>query len=666
MWLHFFWFGFLYLAIIYVPGLLISRAIRLRVDLALFAAPAISIAFYAMMFILFGMMGMACSLSSCLSAILIVCIVFLVIGRRLFGTSEFDGGIVLSPRCVLLLGAVYIIISFSLYFLLFYRRFQDPSFMIQGFDTLFHVNLIRSFFDSQNFSSLTASLYQSGLSPFSQSSGGFYPSAWHGLCALALEVSFEELNIAANALNYVFAAVIYPSGIFLLLLQLLKKQKGVSCYIAGAFLSICTFAFPWAMLLRGEQFPQFSSFALLPLVVALVIVAIDSKQWREKMGFVFISLLGCVSLALLQTSSVFALFIFVSAYITHCVYQHFNKKSRRFAFGVVCVALVGFGLVWLACYKMPFMRSLVEFEWPSTMGIMEGIASVFLFSFSGEAPLQPLLLIAFIIGAFSIVKNRKGIHLILPWLFFAMAYIASVSSDGTYIKHILGGFWYTDPARLSALTCIASIPVLCIGLDSVLQKIALLVHQKSLIIPTVISAAFCVAVIALPVSTMSTNASKSFNGVICHSVDELIGTDDAGIFSTSEKAFVARVLGEVDNNSVIVNCPDDGSAFAYADDDANVLYRRNYADTKGESLESKIIRHNLKNIAANESVQAIVERWNIRYVLQLTSPDGEGSFHTYKLDDWDGIQLINESTEGFNLVDQEGDMRLYEIAKSDF
>ena len=36
-------------------------------------------------------------------------------------------------------------------------------------------------------------------------------------------------------------------------------------------------------------------------------------------------------------------------------------------------------------------------------------------------------------------------------------------------------------------------------------------------------------------------------------------------------------------------------------------------------------------------------------------------FHTYKLDDWDGIQLINDSTEGFRLVEQEGDMRLYEI-----
>ena len=28
----------------------------------------------------------------------------------------------------------------------------------------------------------------------------------------------------------------------------------------------------------------------------------------------------------------------------------------------------------------------------------------------------------------------------------------------------------------------------------------------------------------------------------------------------NEKAFVARVLEEVDNDSVIVNCPDDGSA----------------------------------------------------------------------------------------------------------
>ena len=221
MWLHFFLFGVLYLAIIYVPGLLICRAIGLRVDLALFAAPAVSIACYAILFILFGIMGVACSLSSCLFAMLVACLAFLVIGRRFFGTNEFDGGIALSPHRVILLGAVYITISSLLYFFLFYRRYQDPSFMIQGFDTLFHVNLIRSFFDSQNFSSLTASLYQSGLSPFSQSSGGFYPSAWHGLCALALEANFGELNVAANALNYVFAAVIYPSGIFSLLLQFL-------------------------------------------------------------------------------------------------------------------------------------------------------------------------------------------------------------------------------------------------------------------------------------------------------------------------------------------------------------------------------------------------------------------------------------------------------------
>ena len=125
MWLHFFLFGTLYLAIIYIPGLLISRAIRLRVDLALFAAPAVGIACYAILFILFGMMGVACSLGSCFPTILIASLVFLVIGKRFFGTAEFDGGIALSPHRVLLIGAVYIIISSLLCFFLFYRRSHD-------------------------------------------------------------------------------------------------------------------------------------------------------------------------------------------------------------------------------------------------------------------------------------------------------------------------------------------------------------------------------------------------------------------------------------------------------------------------------------------------------------------------------------------------------------
>ena len=66
-----------------------------------------------------------------------------------------------------------------------------------------------------------------------------------------------------------------------------------------------------------------------------------------------------------------------------------------------------------------------------------------------------------------------------------------------------------EPARLVALTCIASIPILCIGFDAMLQKTASLVHQKSLIIPAFVSTVFCAAVIALPTLTLSTNASKS-------------------------------------------------------------------------------------------------------------------------------------------------------------
>ena len=156
-------------------------------------------------------------------------------------------------------------------------------------------------------------------------------------------------------------------------------------------------------------------------------------------------------------------------------------------------------------------------------------------------------------------------------------------------------------------------------------------------------------------------SATSFNSALCSDIDRQIGSADAGIYSFKEKAFVNRVLDEIDDNSVIVNCPDDGSAFMYADDDANILYRRNYADTDEESVESKIIRHDLKSIATDQSVQSVVSKWNIRYVLLLSSPEGSGVFHSYKLDDWDGLQLIDEATEGFKLIDQEGDMRLYEV-----
>lgn len=660
MWFDFFMFIALYLILLYVPGFIACRLIGLRTDLALFASPAIAIASYSVLFIVLGAIGVGSSLGTCFFIFLIPVVVLYAIRRRFFGEITIDGGISLPAKRVILIGLIYISVSMILCFALFYRRFQDPSFMIQGFDTLFHVNLVRSFFDSQNFSSLTVSLYQCGLSPLSGFSGGFYPAAWHGLCALALSLNPAELNVAANALNFVFASVIFPSGVFLLLAQLFKKNEGVQYYLLGAFICPCLYAFPWAMLLRGEQFPQFSSFALLPLAVSLIIMALDVKDWQRRLVLTFLSLFGCLSLVLLQTSAIFAAYLFAASYLLHFVYGHGSLKGHRFAIGLVCITAIALGLFWVACFNMPFLRSVVEFEWPSTTDVYGAAVDTTLFSFSSGAPFEPLMSIIFVLGLVDIVKNRKGIYLILPWLFFALAYIASVSSDGTYIKHILGGFWYTDPSRLGALVCIAAIPILCVGANCIVRTITVLIHWD-IACSLGFGLMLCTGVIMIGLQWLPGISATSFNSALCSDIDRQIGSADAGIYSFKEKAFVNRVLDEIDDNSVIVNCPDDGSAFMYADDDANILYRRNYADTDEESVESKIIRHDLKSIATDQSVQSVVSKWNIRYVLLLSSPEGSGVFHSYKLDDWDGLQLIDEATEGFKLIDQEGDMRLYEV-----
>lgn len=660
MWSYFFIFTALYLVLLYVPGFIACRCLGFRFDLAFCVGPIVGIACYSMLFIGFGAIGFGSSLGVCFFAFFALTLALYAARRHFFGLDDFDGGVSLSSKQFIRIGLAYVAIALVLFFVLFYRRFQDPSFMIQGFDTLFHVNLVRSFFDSQNFSSLTASLYQCGLSPLSQSSGGFYPAAWHGLCALALSINPEELNVAANALNYVFASVVFPSGVFLLLTQLFKKNEGLSCYLTGAFICPCLYAFPWAMLLRGEQFPQFSSFSLLPLVVSVIIMTIDAKDRRSRLAFSIVSLFGCLSLVLLQTSSIFAAYVFAAAYLLHYIYDRNRVNNRQFAIGLVCVVMVALSLFWIICFNVPFLRSVVEFEWPSTTDVYGAAFDTALFSFSSNAPIEPLLAILFLIGLIDIVKNRKEIYLVLPWVFFAISYISSASSDGTLIKHILGGFWYTDPSRLGALVCIAAVPVLCVGANYIVCKLAKLIHWDY-VCSLGVGLMLCIAVIMFGFPWLSGVSAASFNSALCADIDRQIGSNDAGIYSAKEKAFVNRVLEEVDDSSVIVNCPDDGSAFMYADDDANILYRRNYADEDNELAESKIIRHDLNNLATDQSVQLVVNKWNIRYVLLLSSPEGEGAFHTYKLDDWAGLQLIDEATEGFRLIDREGDMRLYEI-----
>ena len=75
------------------------------------------------------------------------------------------------------------------------------------------------------------------------------------------------------------------------------------------------------------------------------------------------------------------------------------------------------------------------------------------------------------------------------------------------------------------------------------------------------------------------------------------------------------------------------------------------------------MRHSLSSYANDESVRNVLSQINAKYVLLLDSSHSSDRRHviTYRPEEWLGIDSVSEAADGFELVLEEGDMKLYRI-----
>lgn len=138
------------------------------------------------------------------------------------------------------------------------------------------------------------------------------------------------------------------------------------------------------------------------------------------------------------------------------------------------------------------------------------------------------------------------------------------------------------------------------------------------------------------------------------------------VYDDEEKSFVQKVMQIVPEGSLVINVPDDGSAFAFAADGLRTYFRytREY-DVLGETSESVVIRNGLCDLEGDEAVREAVSSIGAQYVLQLDQGQPGVSrdyLFTYgNGEQWQGIDAIRDDTPGFEVVLAEGDMRLYRI-----
>lgn len=671
---------------LFLPGVLLFKAIGLKWVEAVAAAPLAMCTALPVLAILYGKAGIPCSFLNTFLLLAVFGLLALAAragvhvvrrGRTGSGPIALQRAVSCRRDIVLLLGfAASGIVATGFVFVL---NLDGAASFVQEYDNMAHLARIRTFASSGDWSCFAQAYYAAGEDsaiPF-DSSSSFYPSTWHAFAAMLVSTLGIPVAVSANVANALFVSLVFPCGMWWLLKGVFGDDwKIVAC---GILCSFAFAAFPWKLTWWGPIFPNMAALCLFPIAAAAFIALLrDRESISRRISFAAVFALGLISMLLMQPNAVFTCGVFLIPFCIHRIWTAFASNASgasggkaRAALGVAAFSMF-VAVVWAFAFNLPIMAPMVEFSWGSFAGKSQAIANVLLLSFR-ETPAQPVLGVLVIVGAAHMIRSGKGRWAVASYAVMCLMYVISASTDGI-IKQVLTGFWYTDPMRLAANAAISGIPLASMGLLVSIRFFAkIFARWCGRGLPSARMRTGSIAFMAVLAAVLLYYPNFTVHGI--GSVQTGIGAARASLeaaYSTSvdnvlnpeEREFLQKVQ-EVAGSELIINEPNDGSAFAYGLSGLNLYYREldGYGDSD-ETEESRLIRLHLDEVGEDPSVRAAADAIGAAYVLQLDQGDDDRSnryFFTYYEDVWTGIDAVDDGTPGLEAVLSEGDMRLYRI-----
>lgn len=678
---------------LYIPGALLLRAARISRIASIVCAPIVSIPFYMVMCILYAKMGVYASWISLFAPLALLSVLALLVGsiaRRAeivrIGPRFGDGGAPSSwgrlRSSEWSFAALYFGVGLVLSCIFFAVFLSSPDSFMQEYDNVHHLDITRAFVDSGNWSPFSVDPYRTAadmlINPLRDS--GYYPTAWSCMTALVVSALGVAVPIAANAVNFIFIAMVFPLSMFLLMSNAFPEKPGV---IAAGSLCVLPFsAFPWMFLLFGPLYPNAAAFSFLPLLIGCflgVFAAGISKKSRIAAGVLFC--VGVACCAFTQPNAVFTAGVFLAPF---CVFQatrvpdaiRVRPENRRFArIGFAFLACLLIGALWVMLNKAPFVQSAVSHSWPAVASKPEALFDAVSLGFRAFGT-QIVLAVLVVAGAAQSLVERKYLWMTCSYAISILMYVVAASSDGP-LQHLVAGFWYTDSYRMAAMASIFAIPLASLGLWVVVggflgfaKRIfhhqgnrAFTIAGSGIILSLFVLTVYCPGLIA-PFRELGISALGSTVTGLRTASDEALPT----VYSAEERAFVQEVKRAVPSDALVLNVPDDGSAFAYGVDELRVYYRylRTYGEAS-ETSESVLIRNGLDRIATDANVRDAVRSIGATYLLELDKKDvivDRRYLFTYEDGkNWRGVESVQDDTPGFEIVLSKDDMRLYRIVE---
>lgn len=666
--------------LVMVPGLLFQSGFSRNLVRSVACAPHVSIAFYCLAAVVMSLAHIPTNAFSLLAVCTGVGLVGAIVPRLVRARKGAGARPALAPpaRDDVAVLLAFVLVGIVASVCVYYASIYDINAPVQSRDNLYHYSVIRSLTESTDWSTLHVTVYPDGISPTS-TPAGFYPIAWHTLATMLSSLCGLSPAESAHIINFTFMSLVFSTGSFYFLRAVLGRLRHV---LAVSALVFCfNAAFPWLLFCVWPLFPNAASLCLAPAVTGVFLTCLGRLSGEREPGeggpFAWaLFVVGAIALAVTQPNAIFTCAAILAPYCVYASYRmarHLQGGHSRVPVppaGVAAVTAVAIAAIWLLLTQLPMLQGVVQYYWQPITSIWQACVDFVLAAY----PLQPVQLVTaalVLIGAVYTLMHPRYLWLLAALLLNGLIYVVSASFGDNVFKHVLSGFWYTDPYRTAANLALASMPLLCLGMFCV----ARLVYAKVRALSTRGSACACTALLVAVVGCLNYTPFFEVRGAFavhtpfegltasCHDLTDLTSPDDV-ILTQDKVNFLGEVSATVGNESLIANCPFDGSAFAYASSGLNVYYRRyEGVGAESESEVSSFVRSGLSEFRSSEEMTSELRDLGFRYVLVLDRDFRrmERANDAFDPNDWVGLFTLDDATPGFNVVLSQGDMRLYEI-----
>lgn len=446
---------------------------------------------------------------------------------------------------------------------------KAPDAISQTYDANFHLNAVRQILDTGNASPFAMDLSAPG-------SAVFYPTLWHSLVALTVQLSGTTIPLATNATVFVVAAVVWPVGAVALGRAIAGPSRSVtviSGVVAAAFPN-----FPLSLTAYGVLYPNLLSIALFPFVTVSVLQLLGLSQARRSErsspGAAWLLAFGAMGAAVFaHPNAIHITLLWLIAPLLAVTIRAFHNRpvpgwgsavrSTQMSRGTRTVSSVssllllalGIGIAWRlgqtsdnpwAGKHTPFaaLRDAVGMtphleghSWPITILFVLGVTFAWRFRNARWA-----------LGSATVLL---GVYIIADG-FEAAAWRTSLLAP-----------WYSDPWRLAALVALGALPLVVLGASAAWGIAREGIRRFARLSPSPLRFQAVGSLVAIAFLLAATQGAGAFAGVRFVSSQYAAG-EQARLLSSDERELLEKLPELVEPDATIINNPWNGGALAYA------------------------------------------------------------------------------------------------------